>query len=114
MSKLIEKEMIEQLINSTRKMFEEAAKEFNKETKERTLKEMLDNSTKFQLKRASGNYNSKEEIIERLSKIFKEVLIDGDKLYILTKENEVYSYLIYKNGMDNNKFNLIGAEKVEL
>ena len=98
MSKEIEKKMIEELINLGKSL-----------TKPKSLREMIDNSTKLKLKKASGSYASKEEMLKTLKTLFNEVEIEMDKIYVLTKEGDIYSFTIFKNGVDNN-YKLLGAE----
>ena len=98
MSKEIEKKMIEELINLGKSL-----------TKPKSLREIIDSSTKLKLKKASGSYASKEEMLKTLKTLFKEVEIEMGKIYVLTNEGDIYSFTIFKNGVDNN-YKLWGAE----
>lgn len=109
MSKEIEKKMIEELINLGKSFVKEAKETTEEFTKQKSLREMLDSSTKLKLKKASGNYASKEEMLKTLKTLFKEVEIEMGKIYVLTNEGDIYSFTIFKNGVDNN-YKLLGAE----
>ena len=109
MSKEIEKKMIDEMIKLGKELFKDDNNIFNFSDKKITLREKLDNSTKLKLKKASGSYASKEEILKKLKTLFSEVEIEMDKVYVSTNEGEIYSFTIFKNGIDNN-YKLLGAE----
>lgn len=109
MSKEIENRMIEEMIKFGKEIMKEAKQKTEEFTKQKSLKELLNNSTKLKLKKASGNYASKEEMLKTLKTLFNEVEIEMDKIYVLTKEGDIYSFTIFKNGVDNN-YKLLGAE----
>lgn len=109
MSQEIEKKMIEELINLGKSLTKEIKQKTEEFTKKKSLKEILDSSTKLKLKKASGNYASKEEMLKTLKNLFKEVEIEMGKVYVLTDEGDIYSFTIFKNGIDNN-YKLLSAE----
>ena len=101
--------MFEELINLGKEVAKEAKQKTEEFAKQKSLREMLNNSTKLKLKKASGNYASKEEMLKTLKTLFSEVEIEMDKVYVSTNEGEIYSFTIFKNGIDNN-YKLLGAE----
>lgn len=101
--------MFEELINLGKEVAKEAKQKTEEFAKQKSLREMINNSTKLKLKKASGNYASKEEMLKTLKTLFKEVEIEMGKIYVLTKEGDIYSFAIFKNGVDNN-YKLLGAE----
>ena len=101
--------MFEELINLGKEVAKEAKQKTEEFAKQKSLREMLDNSTKLKLKKASGSYASKEEMLKKLKTLFSEVEIEMDKVYVSTNEGEIYSFTIFKNGIDNN-YKLLGAE----
>ena len=48
-------------------------------------------------------------MLKKLKTLFSEVEIEMDKVYVSTNEGEIYSFTIFKNGIDNN-YKLLGAE----
>ena len=106
--------MFEELINLGKETIKEAKQKTEEFTKQKSLKELLNNSKKINLRKINGIYSSKEEMLEKAKQIFKEAEIEDDKLYILTKENDVYEFLIYHNGVDDKLFRIVGGEKIEL
>lgn len=67
----------------------------------------------LKLKKCSGDYDTKEEIIERFKQYFKEVEIESGNVYVLADNNVVYKFSMYNNGV-NNKLRVFSPEKTDI
>lgn len=92
------------------KQTSETAKEY---ARPKTLRERMNQNIDLKLKKCSGDYNNKEEIIERFKQYFKEVEIESGNVYVLTDNNIVYKFSMYNNGV-NNKIRVFGPEKTDI
>ena len=67
----------------------------------------------LKLKKCSGDYNTKEEIIEKFKQYFKEVEIESGNVYVLADYNILYKFSMYNNGV-NNKLRVFSPEKTDI
>lgn len=92
------------------KQTSETAKEY---IKPKTLRERMDQNIDLKLKKCSGDYDTKEEVIEKFKQYFKEVEIEKDNVYVLADDNIVYKFSMYNNGV-NNKIRVFSPEKTDI
>lgn len=92
------------------KQTSETAKEY---VKPKTLRERTNQNIDLKLKKCSGDYNTKEEIIEKFKQYFKEVEIESGNVYVLADNNIVYKFSMYNNGV-NNKLRVFSPEKTDI
>ena len=92
------------------KQTSETAKEY---VRPKTLRERMDQNIDLKLKKCSGDYNTKEEIIEKFKQYFKEVEIESGNVYVLADNNIVYKFSMYNNGV-NNKLRVFSPEKTDI
>lgn len=92
------------------KQTSETAKEY---VKQKTLRERMDQNIDLKLKKCSGDYDTKEEIIEKFKQYFKEVEIESGNVYVLADNNIVYKFSMYNNGV-NNKLRVFSPEKTDI
>lgn len=92
------------------KQTSETAKEY---VKPKTLRERMNQNIDLKLKKCSGDYNTKEEIIEKFKQYFKEVEIESGNVYVLADNNIVYKFSMYNNGV-NNKLRVFSPEKTDI
>ena len=71
------------------KQTSETAKEY---VKPKTLRERMNQNIDLKLKKCSGDYNTKEEIIEKFKQYFKEVEIESGNVYVLA-DITMFQYL---------------------
>ena len=87
------------------KQTSETAKEY---VKPKTLRERMDQNIDLKLKKCSGDYDTKEEIIEKFKQYFKEVEIESGNVYVLADK-----FAMYNNGV-NNKLRVFSPEKTDI
>lgn len=92
------------------KQTSETAKEY---VKPKSLRERMDQNIDLKLKKCSGDYDTKEEIIEKFKQYFKEVEIESGNVYVLADNNIVYKFAMYNNGI-NNKLRVFSPEKTDI
>lgn len=92
------------------KQTSETAKEY---VKPKTLRERMNQNIDLKLKKYSGDYDTKEEIIEKFKQYFKEVEIESGNVYVLADNNVVYKFSMYNNGV-NNKLRVFSPEKTDI
>lgn len=92
------------------KQTSETAKEY---ARPKTLRERMNQNIDLKLKKCSGDYDTKEEIIERFKQYFKEVEIESGNVYVLADNNIVYKFSMYNNGI-NNKLRVFSPEKTDI
>ena len=92
------------------KQTSETAKEY---VRPKTLRERMDQNIDLKLKKCSGDYDTKEEVIEKIKQYFKEVEIEANDVYVLADNNIVYKFSMYNNGV-NNKLRVFSPEKTDI
>lgn len=92
------------------KQTSETAKEY---ARPKTLRERMNQNIDLKLKKCSGDYDTKEEIIEKFKQYFKEVEIESGNVYVLADNNIVYKFSMYNNGV-NNKLRVFSPEKTDI
>lgn len=92
------------------KQTSETAKEY---VRPKTLRERMDQNIDLKLKKCSGDYDTKEEVIEKIKQYFKEVEIEANDVYVLADNNIVYRFSMYNNGV-NNKIRVFSPEKTDI
>lgn len=92
------------------KQTSETAKEY---ARPKTLRERMNQNIDLKLKKCSGDYDTKEEVIEKIKQYFKEVEIEANDVYVLADNNVVYRFSMYNNGV-NNKIRVFSPEKTDI
>lgn len=92
------------------KQTSETAKEY---ARPKTLRERMNQNIDLKLKKCSGDYDTKEEVIEKFKQYFKEVEIESGNVYVLADNNVVYRFSMYNNGV-NNKLRVFSPEKTDI
>lgn len=92
------------------KQTSETAKEY---ARPKTLRERMNQNIDLKLKKCSGDYDTKEEVIEKIKQYFKEVEIEANDVYVLADNNIVYRFSMYNNGV-NNKIRVFSPEKTDI
>jgi hypothetical protein len=92
------------------KQTSETAKEY---ARPKTLRERMNQNIDLKLKKCSGDYDTKEEVIEKIKQYFKEVEIEANDVYVLADNNVVYKFSMYNNGV-NNKLRVFSPEKTDI
>lgn len=92
------------------KQTSETAKEY---ARPKTLRERMNQNIDLKLKKCSGDYDTKEGVIEKIKQYFKEVEIEANDVYVLADNNVVYKFSMYNNGV-NNKLRVFSPEKTDI